>query len=86
MTAASGASFTSGSTRMSSTNRLKPAMPLRNCSTKAANLRTGVRKVEIYSEKVTRSTRSISPRMMKKPPAAMVSTFITGRANSSPAI
>ena len=60
-------------------------MPLRNCSTKAASLRTGVRKVEIYRVKATRSTKSISPRMMKKPPAATVSTFMAGRANSSPA-
>ncbi len=82
---ASGASCTAGSTRISSTNRLKPAMPLRNCSTKAASFRTGVRKVEIYRMNALRSMKVISPRRMKKPPAATVSTFMAGRANSSPA-
>ena len=38
---ASGSSWMSGSTRIRATNRLKPAMPCINCSTKAESLRMG---------------------------------------------
>ena len=40
-------SWMSGSTRIRATNRLKPAMPCINCSTKAESLRMGVMKVEM---------------------------------------
>ena len=62
---ASGASCIAGSSRISSTNRAKPAVPLANSSAKVESLRTGFTKVVIYRLKVMRSTVSIRPCMIR---------------------
>lgn len=79
---ASGASFWLGSVAIISRKRDRPAKPLANISEKLASFRMGLTKVPMYKEKVSKSTRSIWLRIIKKPPKAITATWRMHRKNS----
>ena len=54
------------------------------CSENCASFLTGVTKVDTYSEKVIRVTKSIFPRMIRKPPKATTTTCMMPVVNSMP--